>query len=472
MKKKTHEEFVAEIYQNNPKVIVQGVYVNSSTKVEVMCKKCNHVWFAWPESLLKGHGCPICAHNAKKSHESFVREMHDYNPHIEIIGKYQTAFSPLKVRCRICGNEWMAKPNRLLGGAQCMNCIKPHTSFMEQFILHALRQVIGTDDVKSRDTNAIGDELDIYIPSARLAIEPGSWLYHEKKVNDIDLVKREKCAATGIRLITVYDAYPHDKEPPFNKDCFVYEGFLNEPGYKRLIDLTKKILLEMGYSSIKCDWIKIASDAYETCHYNANETFLNRISDISSDLEVLEEYKGTNIPILVQNKKCGHPAWKARPYTLLKGVGCPICGREQAAKTRVRTQEQFVEELKEIHPDIIVLSKYATIDQHIKVRCNICGHEWSPLAYSLLSGKGCPHCSAIKGAKKRKGRLVTKSTEQFKEELKTINHTIEILGKYENNKTKILAKCLICDYEWNVVPASLLNGHGCPECARKQKMRK
>ena len=467
MRKKTHQEFVEELHEKNQKVIIIGTYINCSTKIEVLCAKCSHVWFAWPDSLLKGHGCPVCANNIRKSHETFVQEMRNYNPHIEIIGTYKTALTPLKIKCRICGNEWMAKPNRLLNGAHCTHCVKPHTSFMEQFILLALRQVIGQKAVESRNTDVIGLELDIYIPSARLAIEPGSWLYYEKKVDTLDLSKREKCTSAGIRLLTIYDTYPKDEQPPFDNDCFVFDGFLNEPGYERLITLTERIFLELGHKEVVCDWLKLASDAYEACHYNANESFLRDLSVTAPDIEPIEEYKGTNIPILVYNKKCGHPAWKARPYTLLNGTGCPICGREKAAKNRVRTHSEFVAELKAMHPQLSAISDYIVINKRISVRCDVCGHEWSPLAYSLLAGKGCPHCSAIEGAKKRNNNLATKTTNQFKKELRVINPTIEILGEYKNNKTKILAKCLTCGHEWSVVPASLLNGHGCPVCSRK-----
>ena len=205
MKRKTHQEFIDEVQLKNQKVVVVGTYINYSTKIEAKCVKCGHVWLAWPESLLKGHGCPVCANNIKKSQETFVQEMYKYNPYIEIIGEYKTALSPLKVRCRICGNEWLAKPNRLLSGAQCMRCVRPHTSFMEQFILLALRQVLGNEAVESRNTTAIGLELDIYIPNVHLAIEPGSWLYHEKKADNLDYIKRQKCISCGIRLLTIYD---------------------------------------------------------------------------------------------------------------------------------------------------------------------------------------------------------------------------------------------------------------------------
>lgn len=467
MKRKTHQEFIDELQKKNQKIVVTGTYINYSTKIEVECVKCGHIWFAWPESLLKGHGCPVCANNVKKTHEFFVEEMRKYNPHVEIIDEYKTALSPIKVKCCICGNEWMAKPNRLLSGAQCMHCVRPHTSFMEQFILLALRQVLGSEAVESRNTSAIGQELDIYIPALRIAIEPGSWLYHEKKADNIDSVKRQKCASVGIRLITIYDTYPKDKDAPFDNDCFVFAGFLNEPGYERLINLTNTILNEVGYDNVSCDLAKLASEAYEACHYNANTTFLEDLSAIAPDIEPLEEYKGTNTPILVRNKKCGHPAWMARPYTLLNGIGCPVCGREKAAKTRVRTDAEFAEELYAINPRITLVSNYKVKNDRVNVRCNVCGHEWSPVAYSLLSGKGCPHCSAVEGAKKRKGRLAAKSNERFVEEVREINPTIEIMSEYTNNKTKVLARCKVCNHEWNVVPASLLNGHGCPVCARK-----
>ena len=75
--------------------------------------------------------------------------------------------------------------------------------------------------------------------------------------------------------------------------------------------MTKSILNELGYSEVSCDWVKLASDAYEACHYNANESFREDLSVIAPDIEPLEEYKGTNIPILVRNKNVGiPPGWQ------------------------------------------------------------------------------------------------------------------------------------------------------------------
>ena len=469
MKRKTHEEFINEMKTINPSLLVIGTYVNCSTKIEVKCLKCNHVWKAVPNSLIQGHGCPACANNQKKTHQRFVSEMQAYNPYIEILGEYKTATTPLKVKCAICGNEWLSKPNRLLNGAQCQNCTKPHTSFMEQFMLISFQDAIGEESVESRNTSAIGLELDIYVPNYKLAIEPGTWLYHKNKVGARDLDKRKKCQEVGIRLVTVYDTYPAGKKPPYESDCYVFDGFLNEPGYKRLIRFLTDLMSSVNINSSNLDWAQIANRAYAACHYNAHESFVKALAETQPNIDVLEEYKGANIPIMVNDKTCNHPTWKARPYTLLNGIGCPECRRITAAKTRTCTHQDFEIEMQQINPTIEIIGKYTKVTERIEVRCKNCGYNWNPLGYSLLSGKGCPHCSALNGAKKRKNKLSVKTTEQFKKELAEINQNIKVVGEYINNKTKISVECLVCGNKWDVVPASLLNGHGCPKCSRRKK---
>ena len=58
-----------------------------------------------------------------------------------------------------------------------------------------------------------------------------------------------------------------------------------------------------------------------------------------------------------------------------------------------------------------------------------------------------------------------KSTQQFKDELLTINPTIEIIGEYVNNKIPILYRCKQCGNTHSATPSMLLKGQGCPKCA-------
>jgi len=64
------------------------------------------------------------------------------------------------------------------------------------------------------------------------------------------------------------------------------------------------------------------------------------------------------------------------------------------------------------------------------------------------------------------------NTDKFKEDLKKILPSIEVLGEYKTMKTKIKVKCSVkdCNNEWFTTPDNLLRRmkHGCPECAKKE----
>ena len=131
-----------------------------------------------------------------------------------------------------------------------------------------------------------------------------------------------------------------------------------------------------------------------------------------------------------------------------------------------KTHEQFVSELGEINSKIQVIGRYTRAVDRIRVRCLACGKEWEPLAYSLIEGKGCSHCSAIRGAKVNRGRTAQKTTEIFIEQLREIDASISVIGNYENTHTNIACRCERCGHVWSAKPYSLLQGHGCPRCAK------
>lgn len=113
------------------------------------------------------------------------------------------------------------------------------------------------------------------------------------------------------------------------------------------------------------------------------------------------------------------------------------------------------------HPDLEQLEEYKGADVKIKVRCRICGHIWESTPSHIRSGRGCPICG-----RKSQADSYRKSHEDFVKEMKTINPTIKIVGKYVNNKTKIKCKCLICGMIWEATPSNLLKYRGCPACKR------
>ena len=59
-----------------------------------------------------------------------------------------------------------------------------------------------------------------------------------------------------------------------------------------------------------------------------------------------------------------------------------------------------------------------------------------------------------------------KTHDDYVYQVNAIAPNIEVVGVYNGCTTKILHKCKVCGYEWNVKPNSILNGRGCPECAK------
>ena len=131
-----------------------------------------------------------------------------------------------------------------------------------------------------------------------------------------------------------------------------------------------------------------------------------------------------------------------------------------------RKPEKFVEEMNSINSNVEIIGTYTKAIECVKVRCKKCGKIWEPKAYSLLAGKGCPHCSAIEGAKKGTGRTKTKTTIEFTEQLHKVNPNINVLDNYVNGKQNVQCHCLRCGHEWQAKPYSLLQGHGCPVCVK------
>ena len=44
--------------------------------------------------------------------------------------------------------------------------------------------------------------------------------------------------------------------------------------------------------------------------------------------------------------------------------------------------------------------------------------------------------------------------------------------RYKNSQEKILCKCKICGFEWEVIPNNLLRGRSCPNCAKEIRANK
>lgn len=121
-KKKTHEEYVLEVSIKKPDIEVVGQYIDSRTPILHRCKKDGHHWLAIPCNALRGHGCPLCCANIKKTHEQYVCEVKEINPNVEVMERYIDARTPIKHCCKIDGHLWNVAPYVILRGDGCPRC--------------------------------------------------------------------------------------------------------------------------------------------------------------------------------------------------------------------------------------------------------------------------------------------------------------------------------------------------------------
>lgn len=124
------------------------------------------------------------------------------------------------------------------------------------------------------------------------------------------------------------------------------------------------------------------------------------------------------------------------------------------------THDEYVEKLKNQHPNLELLSEYKGSDGKIIVRCVKHNHTYETTPHRL-NATGCQKCYD-----ERRGDSSRKTTEQF------IADAIKVHGnkydyskvEYKGNKIKV---CIICPEhgEFWQTPNKHLLGRGCPRCA-------
>lgn len=133
---------------------------------------------------------------------------------------------------------------------------------------------------------------------------------------------------------------------------------------------------------------------------------------------------------------------------------------------RKKTLEEFKNDVQKVHGDKYILDEVVYIDNKTKVKliCPKHGEFWMT-PNCLLSGQNCPQC-AMKELSKR----MTHKKEEVVKRLKQVHGDKYIFDniEYVNMLTKVTVVCPQHG-EFKMTPAHLLEGHGCPECAKRTR---
>lgn len=189
-----------------------------------------------------------------------------------------------------------------------------------------------------------------------------------------------------------------------------------------------------------------------------HEEYVQELVVKNPTVEVIEQYVNTNTPIL-HHCLVHDMFWKTTPARALRGVGCEKCKMEKFRETRCKTHEQYVKEVADINPDIIVVGKYINARTPIKHYCKKHNILWNPYPDSILRGVGCKEC----GNEKTRDKNI-KSHDKYVKDLHIANPNIEVIEEYRGANIAILHRCKIDGYIWMARPVNTLFGKGCPQC--------
>ena len=187
-------------------------YVSAIDQVEITCP-IHGPFILTPNVHLNGTGCPDCT-KEYTSYKASVEGQKTFAERSSLIhnNKYNYSLSnyinydmPVKIICPIHG-VFKQTPDKHLQGCGCQKC-GVHLSKREDDLADFLEEVF---EVVRRDRKTLGKkELDIFIPSKKIAIEYNGSLFHSEfyKTNAKWHLKEKQdmCSGLGIRLIHVSD---------------------------------------------------------------------------------------------------------------------------------------------------------------------------------------------------------------------------------------------------------------------------
>ena len=189
-------------------------YINSKTKVCIICPKHGEFW-QLPYSHLKGNGCPNCVKNKKLTQYEFLEKakyihnnFYDYSKVI-----YKNTEEKVCIICPEHGEFWQT-PHSHLSGVGCPICSKCK-NLNETALYEFINSHISEKVVREKHLPWLGmKSLDIFIPKYNIAIEyqgkqhfmPLDFFGGEKgfkKCQERDIKKNKYCKNNNIQLIRI-----------------------------------------------------------------------------------------------------------------------------------------------------------------------------------------------------------------------------------------------------------------------------
>lgn len=460
-------------YDKNNGLTPRNLLPNSNKKVWWKCSK-GHEWQATVNHRNNGRGCPACSGNIVLKGENDLQTISptlakewNYEKNGNTKPEHFTESSSKKVWWKCSkGHEWQATINHRNNGRGCPICnSERNTSLPEYAILYYLKKH-GLEVIHSY--REMGYELDIYIPSKKVAIEYDGYLWHKNKAK-IDLKKNQKCKKDGIKLYRIREGLPSLNDSSID--------FIVQKGQKNLSEILKRVLSEIIELCIDIDLERDSIAIANLREYTEKESSL-LLSNPNLAKEWNCEKNGNLKPEhFTKNSgkkvwwKCseGHE-WQATIDHRNKGRGCPYCSSRKVLKGYNDLETVNPTLAKDWHYDknngLTPADVMPNSNKKVWWKCSE-GHEWQARIIERNRGNSCPYCSgryAVKG----ENDLQTVNPSLAKEWNYEKNDGLTPMEVMPNSGKKVWWKCSE-GHEWQARVADRNKGRGCPICRKNKK---
>lgn len=362
MKKVTDENRVTTKYpelinewdnEKNFPLTPEEVSYGSNQYVWWKCAKCGYSWKSKVANrTMLNRGCPCCANKVvvqnvndlASRNPALAEEWHptkngDLTPSMVMLGTAKKVWW-------LCpyGHEYEASVLHRGHGTNCPICNSGRqTSFAEKAIYYYIKQLY--PDAIHRDTETLGGrmELDIYVPSIRLAIEYDGAFWHDtEKAKKREENKFSKCKELGINLLRI-----KEKMRPLGEDTARWTIPADSTGHnKNLDEIIKRILekIDPKYSfwtrktaypipsitvDTERDRFKIIGALLEKEKWSQEYPLLAKEwHPTKNEKRTLDMFlRGSDEKVWWECSEC-HNEWQATINHRVKGTGCPVCYRK------------------------------------------------------------------------------------------------------------------------------------------------
>ena len=205
-----------KVYKNDNYTFDKVIYRGYKEKITITCTEHGDFNITLNHAM-RGQGCPKCryvksANSKRRSVKEVIDEaqkVHGDKYDYSLITEYKNDRIKYPIKCKTCGNIFYQPfNNHIQGGQGCPFCFT-QSSKKETEVFDYVKSLVGEENIIKRDREILnGRELDIYIPSKKIAIEFNGVLWHNEKFNsdkNYHLKKTEDCLNKGVRLIHIFE---------------------------------------------------------------------------------------------------------------------------------------------------------------------------------------------------------------------------------------------------------------------------